>query len=63
MAGIVSATQAQCETARVELEQLLVELQKFSQGDYQPTKLPAASVTRIDAAVDAAVAALGALNT
>ena len=63
MAGIVSATQAQCETLRVNLEKTLADFQRFSQGDYQPTKLNAAQIARIDAAVDALVAAIAPVNT
>ena len=64
MTGIVSATQAQVLTARNALLMLEDQLQKISQGPLPPAaKLNAAQITRVDALVDAAVAALAPLNT
>lgn len=64
MAGIVSATDAQIQTARDAVEKLARTLQDLSQGPL-PNKayLAAAQITAIDAAVDAAVAAIAPLNT
>ena len=63
MAGIVSATVAQVQEARRRLAQLEVILQRFAQGTLAPTALNADQITMVDAAVDAAVAALNPLNT
>ena len=63
MAGIVSATVAQVQTARRRVAQLEVILQQFAQGTYAPTTLNADQITKVDAAVAAAVAALAPLNT
>lgn len=63
MAGIVSATVAQVQEAHRRLAQLEVILQQFAQGTLAPTALNADQITKVDAAVDAAVAALTPLNT
>jgi hypothetical protein len=63
MAGIVSATKAQCQTARDAVAKLLPILQQFSQSSREPTKLNAGQITTTDAAVDAVIAALAPLNT
>lgn len=63
MAGIVSATVAQVQEARRRVAQLEVVLQQFAQGTKAPTTLNADQITAVDAAVDAAVAALTPLNT
>lgn len=63
MAGIVSATVAQVQEARRRVAQLEVILQQFAQGTLAPTTRNADQITAVDAAVDAAVAALTPLNT
>ena len=63
MAGIVSATVAQVQEARRRLAQLEAILQQFAQGTLAPTALNADQIAAVDAAVDAAVAALTPLNT
>ena len=67
MAGIVSATAAQCLTARDAAIKLLPYLQELGEGNLGPTKTNvtgnAALITEIDAAVDALVAAIAPLNT
>ena len=63
MAGIVSATVAQVQEALRRLAQLEVILQQFAQGSGAPTTLNADQIAKVDAAVDAAVAALTPLNT
>lgn len=64
MAGIISATPAQVQTARDAVHKLDRVLQDLSQGPLPPnTKLNAAQITSIDAIVDAAVAAITPLNT
>lgn len=64
MAGIISATAAQVQTARDAVEKLARILQDVSQGPLPTnTKLNAAQIVIVDAAVDAAVAAITPLNT
>ena len=63
MAGIVSATVVQVQEARRRIAQLEVILQQFAQGTLAPTTLNANQIAAVDAAVDAAVAALAPLNT
>ena len=63
MAGIVSATVAQVQEARRRVAQLEAILQQFAQGTRAPTTLNADQITKVDAAVAAAVAALTPLNT
>lgn len=64
MAGIVSATAAQVQTARVAVAKLSAALQDVSQGPLPAnTKLNTAQAAAIDALVDAAVAAIAPLNT
>ena len=63
MAGIVSATVAQVQEAHRRLAQLEGILQQFAQGTLAPTALNADQIAKVDAAVDAAVAALNPLNT
>lgn len=64
MAGIVSATAAQVQTARDAVHKLDRVLQDLSQGPLPPnTELNAAQIASIDAIVDAAVAAITPLNT
>lgn len=64
MAGIVSATAAQIQTARDAVRKLGIELQMLSQGPYPGVAgLGADLITRIDTAVDNAVAAIAPLNT
>lgn len=63
MAGIVSATVAQVQEASRRLAQLENILQQFAQGTLAPTTLNADQIAKVDAAVDAAVAALTPLNT
>ena len=64
MAGIVSATAAQVQTARDKVYALAKVLQDISQGPLPVnTKLNAAQIASVDAIVDAAVAAITPLNT
>lgn len=64
MAGIISATPAQVQTARDKVYALAKVLQDLSQGPLPTnTKLNAAQIASIDAIVDAAVAAITPLNT
>ena len=64
MAGIVTATAAQVQTARDATAKLLRALQDISQGPLPTnTKLNAAQITAVDAVVDAQVAAIAPLNT
>ena len=64
MAGIISATAVQVQTARDATFKLARVLQDISQGPLPAnTKLNAAQITAIDALVDAAVAAITPLNT
>lgn len=64
MAGIVSATAAQVQTARDKVYALAKVLQDISQGPLPAnTALNAAQITAVDAIVDAAVAAIAPLNT
>ena len=64
MAGIVSATAAQVQTARDAVEKLARLLQDISQGPLPgPAKLNAAQITLVDGVVDAAVAAIAPLST
>ena len=64
MAGIVSATPAQVQTARDKVQALYLKLQAISQGPLPVnTKLSAQQITEVDAIVDAAVAAIAPLNT
>lgn len=64
MAGIISATAAQVQTARDAVEKLARILQDVSQGPLPTnTKLNAAQIVIVDAAVVAAVAAITPLNT
>ena len=64
MAGIVSATQAQIAAARKALQQLAIELEQLSQGPLpKASDLSTRQAARIDAKVDALVAALAPLNT
>lgn len=64
MAGIISATAAQVQTARDAVEKLARILQDVSQGPLPTnTKLNAAQIVIVDAAVAAAVAAITPLNT
>ena len=64
MAGIVSATVAQVQTARDAVEKLARLLQDISQGPLpNAANLNAAQITAVDAIVDAAVAAITPLNT
>ena len=64
MAGIISATAAQVQTARDAVEKLARILQDVSQGPLPTnTKLNAAQIVIVDAAVDATVAAITPLNT
>ena len=62
MAGIATATAAQIQTARDTTVKLLAELQVLVDGSHN-TKGTAAEVTRVDALVDAQVAAMALLNT
>lgn len=62
MAGIATATTAQIQTARDATAKLLVELQTLTDGG-QNILGTAAEVTRVDALVDAQVAAIALLNT
>lgn len=64
MAGIVSATAAQVATARVAVAKLALELEQIANGPLPPAaKLSTQQATRVDAKVDAVVAALAPLNT
>lgn len=64
MAGIVSATAAQVQTARDVVEKRVRVFQDISQGPLPAnTALNAAQITSVDAIVDAAVAAITPLNT
>lgn len=64
MAGIVSATDAQVQTARNAVYALAKVLQDISQGPLpNAANLNAAQITAVDAIVDAAVAAIAPLNT
>ena len=64
MAGILSATIAQVQTARDATFKLALELQRIVDGtSVGPAQQNAAQVTRIDAIVDAQVAAIAPLNT
>lgn len=63
MAGIVSATQVQCLTARDATIKFLQFIQQYGQGTLVPTKLSTEQITEMDASVDALVAALAPLNT
>ena len=64
MAGIVSATPAQVQTARDKVYALAKVLQDISQGPLPVnTALNAAQITAVDAIVDAAAAAIAPLNT
>lgn len=64
MAGIVSATDAQVQTARDAVFALAKVLQDISQGPLpSAANLNAAQITSVDAIVDAAVAAIAPLNT
>ena len=63
MAGIVSATSAQCLAARDATIKLLAALQQLGQGTLAPLKLSTEQITEIDALVDAQVAAIAPLNT
>jgi len=64
MAGIISATAAQVQTARVAVLKLSRILQDVSQGPLPSnTKLNAAQITFVNAAIVAAVAAIVPLNT
>ena len=64
MAGIISATDAQVQTARNAVFALAKVLQDISQGPLpRASKLNAAQATSVDAIVDAAVAAITPLNT
>lgn len=64
MAGIISATAAQVQTARDKVYALAKVLQDISQGPLPAnTALNAAQIASVDAIVDAAVAAITPLNT
>lgn len=63
MAGIVSATSAQCLTARNAALAFQLYIQQFAQGTLAPTTLSAEQITEVDALVDTLVAALAPLNT
>lgn len=63
MAGIVSATQVQIETAFRAATKLELALQFFNQGSDRPTTIGAARITEVNALVVALVAALAPLNT
>ena len=64
MAGIVSASAAQVAAARKALQQLAIELEQVSQGPLPPAaSLSTRQAARIDAKVDALVAAIAPLNT
>jgi hypothetical protein len=64
MAGIVSATDAQVQTARDKVHALYRKLQDISQGPLPPKgALSAQQIVEVDAIVDAAVAAIAPLNT
>jgi len=66
MAGIVSATPALVLTARDACLKLIPYLQHLTDGGEplgDATVMPAALITAVDAAVDAAAAAIAAINT
>ncbi|QJD54822.1 hypothetical protein PssvBMR6_gp54 [Pseudomonas phage MR6] len=63
MAGIVSATKVQIETAYRALRAAELELRFYNQGSEQPGTTVAARATAVNALVVAAVAALAPLNT
>jgi hypothetical protein len=63
MAGIVSATKVQVETAYRAVHALELTLRLFNQNSEQPTKLASGRPAQVDALVAAAVTALAPLNT
>jgi phosphatidate phosphatase APP1 len=64
MAGIVSATQAQIVAARKALQKLSVELEQLTNGPLpKASALSTRQAARIDAKVQALVAAIAPLNT